>query len=92
MRVGEKTQGISGAAAPSFWQQGNRQEVIDYCAQDTRLTLSLAQAAQEKGCLNRLDIPEGWLTVAQARLIPLSDTSRMSNSISRAEFDGWLEI
>ena len=46
MNVGAKTEGMSGATAPEMWTDGKRQEVIDYCIQDTKLTLDLANACQ----------------------------------------------
>ena len=52
MNVGAKTEGMSGATAPEMWTDGKRQEVIDYCIQDTKLTLDLANACQADHGLN----------------------------------------
>ena len=98
--VGAKTEGMSGATAPEMWTDGKRQEVIDYCIQDTKLTLDLANACQadhgltwiaRSGTTNRLQLPKGWLTVKNAKLIPEPDTTWMSDPIERSTFDNWLK-
>ena len=99
MNVGTKTEGMSGATAPEMWSDGKRREVIDYCIQDTKLTLDLANACQadrglnwiaRSGKTNRLQLPKGWLTVAKAKLIPEPDTTWMTDPIKRSTFDDWL--
>ncbi len=93
MNVGAKTEGMSGATAPEMWTDGKRQEVIDYCIRDTKLTLDLANACQadhgltwiaRSGKTNRLQLPKGWLTVENAKLIPEPDTAWMSDPLERS--------
>lgn len=45
--IGEKTG--TGANAAILWQQGKKQEVIDYCENDIKLTRELFDLIQEKG-------------------------------------------
>ena len=99
MKVGGKTEGISGVNAPEMWAAGQRQAVIDYCIHDATLTLDIAIACQSQrgldwiarsGRPNRLPLPSGWLTVAEAARLPLPDTDWMDNPISRSTFDSWL--
>ena len=99
MRLQGKLPGISGAAAPALWAAGRHSEVIAYCVQDARVTLALAAAAQaqrrlswltRKGTLGDLSLPDGWLPVFQARLLPLPDTSWMSDPPTRERFLQWL--
>ena len=99
MGLGSKTEGIAGAFAPVMWQEGKRQEVLDYCARDARLTLELATATREQRCLewtarsgrpNRLALPGGWPSVAQSQALPEPDTSWMTAPMSRSQFDDWL--
>ena len=99
MKVGGKTEGVSGVNAPEMWAAGKRQEVIDYCIHDATLTLEIAIACQSQrgldwiarsGRPNSLPLPSGWLTVAEAALLPFPDTDWMDNPISRSAFDGWL--
>ena len=94
-----KTAGISGAAAPAMWAEGRRAEVLDYCVQDVRATLDLAEACERKGRLNwitrkgtvgKMPLRGGWLTVREARALPLPDTSWMSDPPSREHALDWL--
>lgn len=93
-----KTEGVSGAAAPALWAAGRHSEVIDYCIQDVRATLSLATAAEEgrhlswitgNGARRRMELPRGWLPVSEARTLPLPDTSWMTDPPTRDRFLRW---
>ena len=44
MGVEGKTEGMDGKLAVQMWEEGERESVIDYCAQDTRCTLEVAHA------------------------------------------------
>ena len=44
-----KPQGISGILAPKMWADGQHQQVLDYVAQDVRITLQLAEACRQNG-------------------------------------------
>ena len=99
MNTQPKTEGLSGDLAPELWASGQRQQVVDYCAQDTRATLDLALECDRQGRIgwtsrsgrsNNLFLPAGWLTVAQARRIPPPDTSWMTDPIPREQFTNWL--
>jgi len=93
-----KTEGVDGAMAPDMWQAGRYQEVIEYCIQDTRLTLQLAQAVTERGAaewtsksgkLQSVKI-DRWLTVTEAVQLPEPDNSWMGDRAwSRSKFVGW---
>lgn len=97
MALGGKTEGVYGALAPEMWQAGRYQEVIDYCIQDTRLTLQLAQAVIERGAAewtSKSGKPQSvkvdrWLTVAEAVRLPEPDNSWMDKPWKRSKFVGW---
>lgn len=93
-----KTEGMTGAAAPQLWAQGEQAKVLQYVAQDVRTTLDVALAAERiggvqwtsaSGRLNMIDI-DRWLPVAEAQCIPYPDTSWMSNPVSRDQFTAWM--
>ena len=94
-----KPKGISGIQAPVMWLEGQHQKVLDYVAQDVRITLQLAEACEQGGSFewitrkgSKRDMPlgRGWLTVEKALKLPSPDTSWMSSPLSRKEFTGWL--
>jgi hypothetical protein len=95
-----KLPGMHGALAPRYWAEGRRPEVLDYVAQDVRTTLTLAQVTERqrelrwtstRGSPQRMSLNEGWLTVHEAQMLPLPDTSWMSNPWPRSKFTSWLE-
>lgn len=99
MRLGGKKAGVSGAVAPAMWAAGRFQEVLEYCTQDVRLALQLAEEGErsrqfawvtQRGALRQMPLPNGWLTVGQARTLPLPDTSWMSEPQRRDDFLRWL--
>jgi len=94
-----KPDGLSGAQMPRFWSEGRYREVLDYLKQDVQLTLRLAQVVEQRGCLNwisqrgkacQVRIPR-WLTVAEARRLPLPDTTWMTRPWPRSKFTAWLD-
>jgi hypothetical protein len=95
-----KPPGMSGLLAPRLWAQGKYQDVLDYVAQDVRIAMGIAlecekrrkfQWITQKGSKSSFDLPQGWLTVGKALLLPHPDTSWMSKPISRNEFSGWIK-
>jgi hypothetical protein len=95
-----KTAGMSGQEAPVRWAEGRHEEVLGYNVQDSRLTLAVAETAERlgrlqwktaRGSIGRMPLPHGWLTVDEARHLPLPDTSWMSSPPSRARFTAWME-
>lgn len=94
-----KTEGMTGAAAPVMWAQGEQAKVLQYVAQDVRTTLQVAleserlgmvQWTSASGRLNMIDI-DRWLPVTEAQRIPYPDTSWMSNPVSRDQFTAWIQ-
>ena len=94
-----KTEGMDGALAPRMWREGKYAQVLDYVAQDARITFGLAQQCdfhkQIKWTSNRgrkqvCPLPDGWLPVEQALKLPEPDTSWMSTPWPRSKFTGWL--
>ena len=90
---------IDGSLAPKLWKAGNYQQVIDYVAQDCRLTLDVAIHSEKAnriswitraGKTSYFDIPNGWLTVTEALKLPLPDNSWMDDPWDRSKFTGWL--
>ncbi len=99
MGIAGKLEGLSGWQAPRLWGQGEHQKVLDYVAQDVRVALQVAQAAEskksfswktQKGTTSSLPLRRGWLSVRDALQLPEPDTSWMSNPIPRKSFSGWL--
>ena len=94
-----KPANVDGAVAPQLWRDGAYQTVLDYVAQDCRLTLDVAEASEKsgkvswitkRGSVSYTDLPDGWLTVEEAAQLPLPDTSWMDNPWPRSKFTGWL--
>jgi hypothetical protein len=99
MHLAGKKAGVSGALAPAMWAAGRHEEVIEYCQQDVRLTLQLAQACErarqlawvtQRGSLRQMPLRSGWLTVTEAGALPLPDTSWMSDPPSRDRYLRWI--
>lgn len=99
LELGNKTAGINGALAPQMWLDGKHEQVLDYCAQDVRLTLDLALKATELGCFHwktRQEKPvtldfDRLLTVSESMKLAEPDTSWMgANSWKRSKFTGWM--
>ncbi len=93
-----KTSGITGADAPRMWAAGRHEEVLAYCRQDSRTTLEIAEAAEQKhrlswitrkGTPDHMAMPAGWLTVRKALELPLPDTSWMREPPTRESFFRW---
>jgi hypothetical protein len=94
-----KPAGMSGVKAPAIWAQGRHKEVLDYVAQDVRMAMQIAEAADKrckfewitrKGTKSQMPLPRGWLTVRDALTLPEPDTSWMSNPMKRRDFIAWL--
>jgi hypothetical protein len=90
---------VDGSVAPQLWKDGNHQQVLDYVAQDCRLTLDVAITSEKnkkltwvtrKGSTAYFTIPNGWLTVNEAMKLSLPDTSWMDNAWERSKFTDWL--
>ena len=99
MGLAGKTPGMNGRLAPIYWQQGKRQEVLTYVAQDVRTTMSVAEAVENQGGIRWVSnrgwqqfaaFPDGWKTVREAEKMPLPDTSWMTNAWPRSKFTRWL--
>ena len=100
MGLAGKTPGMTGEMAPRHWEEGRRQEVLDYVAQDVRTTLDLCRAVEEnrelqwsskRGKRQYLPFSKGWLTVREAQELPEPDTSWMKTPWDRSKFTGWLQ-
>jgi hypothetical protein len=89
---------MDGAAAPHEWQAGNRQSVLDYVAQDCRLTEQVFRNIERTGELRWISArgqPKSHTmpTLHPVRELlerPLPDTSWMTDPLPRAKFMGWL--
>lgn len=96
--IGKPTN-VDGSVAPQLWKGGDYQTVLDYVAQDCRLTLDVAEASEKsqriswitrRGTTSSFELPVGWLTVEAAAKLPLPDTSWMDNPWPRSKFTAWL--
>jgi uncharacterized protein YprB with RNaseH-like and TPR domain len=99
MGLAGKTPGVTGDMAPKMWREGLFQEVLEYVQQDVQSLIDLWFAVDglrqlkwtsNRGYLQRLSLPSGWVTVEQALKLPLPDTSWMSDPWQREKFSGWL--
>jgi hypothetical protein len=99
MGLGGKTEGMNGALAPKLWREGQYQQVLEYVAQDARVSLELAKLCESelkvrwtsnRGFKQECPLSGGWLTVDQALELPEADTSWMSTPWPRSKFTGWL--
>ena len=95
-----KPEDIDGSLAPQLWQTGKHQQVLDYVAQDCRLTLDIALTSEKnrkitwltrRGSTSSYSLPSGWLTVNQAMELPLPDNSWMDEPWQRSKFTAWLK-
>jgi len=95
-----KLNGTNGADAPKLWDQGQHQHVLEYVAQDARVTLDVAQAVEQhkeikwisdKGRLNIISIAQ-WLTVNESLNLPEPDTSWMDSPPTRSQLMAWTQV
>lgn len=93
-----KSEGVSGAKAPYLWAEGKHEEVLEYVANDAKVTLQVALAIKRRkeltwiaksGRRNSLHIPK-LLTVREALQLPLPDTSWMTEPMPREKFISWM--
>lgn len=105
MGLSGKTEGMSGALAPTLWAQGREEQekVLEYVGQDARTTAQVYEAIIEKGGLTWVTrkgylTKSPWcpatgriLTVREANETPLPNTSWMDNPWPREKFLGWTE-
>jgi hypothetical protein len=96
-----KPAGMTGFLAPRLWAEGQYQQVLDYVAQDVRMAMRIAEAAEQrrrfewitrKGTKSQMPLPNGWLTVSESLKLPEPDTSWMSNPLKRRDFMGWITV
>jgi len=95
MELPGKTEGMSGDLAPDMWAAGDYAKVLEYVAQDCVATLAVAEAVLRQGRLTWITqrgrprtIPlKRWLTVRDALLLPLPDTSWMVKAASGPSWD-----
>jgi hypothetical protein len=99
MDIEGKTPGVSGELAPQLWADGHVQTVLEYVAQDVRMTLQVAEQSEQdhalrwvtrKGQTRTFNIPRGWFTVREALELPEPDTSWMTNPLKRHVMLQWM--
>lgn len=90
--VGGKLEGMSGALAPDLWKEGKTQKVLDYLAQDCKMTNEVAAygdrtktvkwTSKSGKQLTRQIGEKGWLPVHRAACMPIPNTSWMKRDAS----------
>lgn len=94
-----KPDGLDCTQAPQLWAEGRQDQVLDYVANDARLTADILRAAEQLGQLSwitrkndrrTIKLPQGLLTVKQACRLPEPDNSWMTNPLTRQSFLAWL--
>ena len=97
--VGTKRAGVSGCLIPQLWKEGRHEEVLDYVANDAKLTLAVAEACEKRGHFcwltgsgrrRFLSLSNGWLVVRSAMKLPPTRNSPKSGVWSRSRFMAWL--
>jgi len=89
---------MNGADAPKEWLAGNHAAVLDYVAQDCRITDLVCTAIEERRELRWITAKGKPSSHAMPQLLPVRDllarpepdTSWMSDPIPRSKFAGWL--
>jgi hypothetical protein len=104
MGIPGKPEGISGEDAPKLWRQSRemQEKVLNYNAQDVRLTMAVHNAICEKGYLEwitksgRLKLwkltSNSIPTVAVALTGPEPDASWMAEPVTRLDFCEWMKV
>lgn len=100
LKVAGKTAGVTGLDAPGLWKRGEYDRVMQYVAQDVRVTLAVAAESlrskalawrTRRGTISRMPLAAGWLTVNDALRLPEPDTSWMTNPLGRDSFTAWMD-
>lgn len=90
---------MDGANAPSEWQAGKHQQVMDYCLGDCQMTNQIIRAIQKtkqvrwvtaKGTISSKPMPQ-LKTVAEVLKDPEPDQSWMDKPMPRSRFYKWVE-
>lgn len=77
MRLSGRSPGTVGKDAPRFWAQGKHQQVLDYLAEELRITVDVASTCERRkvllwtnrrGAVLGMDLPNGWHTVQEAAM------------------------
>ena len=98
MGIPGKPEGMDGSQAPRLWKDGEYERVLDYVAQDVRVTAEVYEAVtragklewiSKKGRRNWWECGSEILTVRQALTLPLPDTTWMDQPWPREKFYGW---
>ena len=101
--VVSKMHEVGGAKAPAMWKQGPEYQelVLQYVAQDVRVTAAVYKAILDRGMIRwitKKGTPSSYrpcikgerlLTVAEALLLPMPDTSWMTKPLPRSQFVNW---
>jgi hypothetical protein len=100
MNLPGKLETMSGSEAPEAWAAGRHAQVLEYVARDVRATYDLALACEKRrelawitrrGTRRYLPLAQGWLRVDAARLLPVPDTSWMTDPPKRERYTAWAD-
>ncbi len=98
--VSGKLSGVAGVEVPKLWASGEYDKVLEYVKQDARITLEVAQKAEQnkkfqwktrKGTISSMPLLRGWLTVEDALELAEPDTSWMTAPKGRKSFLAWMD-
>jgi hypothetical protein len=99
MRLAGGMSGPNSTSALQLWAKGQYVAALGQLSHDVRLTLELADKCQEAGELRwesqsgrpaSLPLPEGWLTVDEARRLPPPNVTGLDRRVCRASLTAWL--
>lgn len=89
---------MTGAMAPSLWNEGEREAVLAYLSEDVRVTLELAQAINaqrrlswrsKRGDLNQLTVPKLY-SVAECLRLPRPKMAGRGVAADARKITGWM--
>lgn len=100
MQVAGRNTQVGGTESQRMWAQGQHLSALGQLSQDVRITLDLADKCEQlqelrweahSGRPASLKLPQGWLTVEEAREIPPPDVSGLQRPVSRASLTAWMQ-
>lgn len=97
--VRTKPRGVSGSLMPQLWNENRHEEVLQYVANDAKITLAVADACEKRGHLcwitrsgrrRFLSLHNGLLLVRSALNLPPANGLPKKSAWSRSRFTAWL--
>lgn len=100
MRVASHHTQIGGTVAQQLWAEGHYVSALGQLSQDVRITLELATKCEKEQELRwesqsghpaSMKLPDGWLTVEEARRLAPPDVAGLQRPVSRVSLVAWMQ-